>query len=95
MGDRQWAKEGLPVAVGAGCNGWALDFAIAIARIDQYQQDFVTLLSLVIVMWWIIDPTVASTGGDGRWIFLILNGLLVAFGAAAGWLGGKLVFKDA
>ncbi len=56
---------------------------------------FVTLLSLVIVMWWIIDPTVASTGGDGRWIFLILNGLLVAFGAAAGWLGGKLVFKDA
>jgi rubredoxin/uncharacterized membrane protein len=52
----------------------------------------VTILSFVIVLWFLIDPDVAMSAK--RWWFLLLNLILLGVVALAGHIGGKLIFKD-
>ncbi len=54
----------------------------------------VTVLALLLLCWWVIDPAVARNGGAPGWIFLLLNLLTLGFAIIAGLMGGKLVFKD-
>ncbi len=54
----------------------------------------VTVLTIFLLMWWIIDPDVAGSGGAAGWIFLLLHLFLLLFAVIAGLMGGRLVFKD-
>lgn len=51
-------------------------------------------LSAVVVIWWTVNPDILQVPSSGRTLFMLAN--LLALGAAgvAGFLGGKLVFKD-
>ncbi len=52
----------------------------------------VPILALVIIVWLIFVPDVAASGQ--RWLFLLLNLVLLGIVGIAGYIGGKLVFKD-
>jgi len=49
---------------------------------------------LVVVMWRIIDPDVASPDSPGRWVFFAVNMIMLGATGIAGHLGGKLVFGN-
>lgn len=49
---------------------------------------------LVIAMWRIIDPDVASLDSSARWVFFALHMVMLAAAGIAGHLGGKLVFGN-
>ncbi len=53
---------------------------------------FATVVGLVI--WMVIDPQAASLDSPARFRFLLVNVVMLAAAAVAGFLGGKLVFKD-
>jgi len=44
--------------------------------------------------WWIIDPQATGPESSHRWSFLLLNLVMPRFAGGAGFIGGKLVFKD-
>jgi rubredoxin len=54
----------------------------------------VAVTALVVVIWWIIDPGVLSAPSWSRWAFVLVNLIMLGAAAAAGFIGGKLVFKD-
>lgn len=51
-----------------------------------------TLLLLILTIWRAAQPTIITTPTGGRWLFLMLAGLLLAAIGLAGHMGGKLVF---
>ena len=54
----------------------------------------VTVSALVITIWWMINPNVVSAGSSHRWVFVFLNLIMLGAAGVAGFIGGKLVFKD-
>lgn len=54
----------------------------------------VTLIAFVVVIWQAIDPNVAGPESSSRAGFIFLHILMLAAAGTAGFLGGKLVFKD-
>jgi cytochrome b561 len=54
----------------------------------------VTLAALIVVIWQAVDPNVAGPGSASRAGFIFLHVLMLAAAGTAGFLGGKLVFKD-
>jgi rubredoxin/uncharacterized membrane protein len=52
----------------------------------------VTVLSLILSIWWLIKPTSLVDRGFSCSIFLLLHLLDLVAAAIAGWYGGKLVF---
>ena len=51
----------------------------------------ITLLP-VLIIWRAAQPTIITVPSGGRWLYLLLTGLLLAAIGLAGHLGGKLVF---
>lgn len=45
-------------------------------------------------IWLLINPEIVFSTGFGRFLFFVLNFVLLAAAVVAGWYGGKLVFKD-
>ena len=54
----------------------------------------VTILTLFLSLWWMVDPQVITTPGAGRWIFILINLAALALAVIAGLMGGRLVFRD-
>lgn len=54
----------------------------------------VTILTLFLTLWWIVDPEVITTPGAGRWIFIVINLAALGLAVIAGLMGGRLVFRD-
>lgn len=50
------------------------------------------LLLLALTIWRAVQPTIITTPSGGRWLYLLLAGLLLAAVGLAGHMGGKLVF---
>ncbi len=48
----------------------------------------------VAVLWGILDPMAALSGSKHRFLFLLLHLVMLAAAGIAGFIGGKLVFKD-
>jgi len=46
------------------------------------------------VVWWIMVPDVLQASYSSRWIFLSLILIMLIAATVAGFIGGKLVFKD-
>ncbi len=53
----------------------------------------VTLLALILVIWHIANPDVVLTSSQ-KWWFIFLNLIMLGGAGIAGFIGGKLVFKD-
>ncbi len=51
-------------------------------------------LSFILVFWRIINPDITVDASSGRMLYLGLYLLMLGAAAAAGHMGGKLVFKD-
>jgi rubredoxin/uncharacterized membrane protein len=54
----------------------------------------VTFLTLIIAVWWMINPVVYYHTSDASVFFLFLNLIDLATAAIAGFYGGKLVFNQ-
>jgi rubredoxin len=54
----------------------------------------VTVSALAIVVWWIVEPAVATAFSPNRAAFVLLHLVMLGAAAIAGLIGGKLVFKD-
>lgn len=87
----------MPAVLYTGYRNWQYKYKGA--RTDLFFTKIVcgamvSLLSLFLLMWWIIDPDVARSGGGAAWIFLLLHLFTLLFAVIAGLKGGKLVFRD-
>lgn len=51
----------------------------------------VTLLCILSI-WYAVQPEILTTPSSGRWVYLMLTGMVVGAVGAAGHVGGKLVF---
>jgi len=54
----------------------------------------VSITSVIAVVWWIMVPDVLQASYSARWIFLSLILVILIAATVAGFIGGKLVFKD-
>ena len=54
----------------------------------------VTLTSILLVFWWIIDPDVLNASSANRIGFIALGFIMLTAAGVAGFIGGKLVFRD-
>lgn len=54
----------------------------------------VTLTTFILVVWLMVDPEVATSASTHRWLFAAIALIMLAAAGIAGFIGGKLVFKD-
>ena len=54
----------------------------------------VALSSVLLVCWWIVDPGILQTTSMARNVFLLIALIMLTAAVIAGFIGGKLVFKD-
>ncbi len=54
----------------------------------------VAITSVVAVVWWIMVPDVLQAAYPARWVFIALILIMLIAATVAGFIGGKLVFKD-
>ncbi|MFW6401871.1 MAG: rubredoxin-like domain-containing protein [Desulfohalobiaceae bacterium] len=52
------------------------------------------VLVLVLAIWLALNPGILAASGGGRVVFVLLSLVMLAAAGTAGYLGGKLVFKD-
>ena len=53
----------------------------------------IVLITLIILVFWrAVDPLVSES--SSKWIYLFVHFIMVAAAGVAGYIGGKLVFKD-
>ena len=54
----------------------------------------VALTSLVLVLWLYADPAVAISSSSNRLPFFLVNIVMLAAAVTAGFIGGKLLYKE-
>lgn len=54
----------------------------------------VAISCLLVVVWYLVDPAILQAGALFQTGFILLNLIMVAAAGIAGYIGGKLVFKD-
>lgn len=54
----------------------------------------VTLCSAIMTIWWLVDPYILEDGSSHGGFFVALSLFMLAAAGVAGFMGGKLVFKD-
>lgn len=54
----------------------------------------VTLTCLLVVVWYFLNPEVVMAGAARRGAFLTVNLIMFGATAVAGYVGGKIIFKD-
>lgn len=54
----------------------------------------VTITSVILVFWWLVDPGILQATSMARIVFLFFGLVMLAAAVIAGLIGGKLVFKD-
>jgi len=54
----------------------------------------VTLCSAIMAIWWLVDPYILEDSSSHGGLFVAVSLLMLAAAGIAGFMGGKLVFKD-
>ncbi len=54
----------------------------------------VTLTAFILVLWYMVNPNVVSPSSSSRAGCLLINLIMLGAAGVAGFIGGKLVFKD-
>ena len=88
----------LPVVLYSGGNAWRRKYGGNLTPVfrNKIIAAAVTSLScLLVVIWYLAQPDILETGtGLQKTGFVLLNLIMVAATGVAGFIGGKLVFKD-
>ena len=85
----------MPFVLFSGYNDWKRRYGGQLTQVFLGKMicgGLFTAISLVLVAWRTLSPQVMITAGSGRGFYIFLHLLLLAIGAIAGYLGGKLVF---
>lgn len=87
----------MPLVLYSGYNAWQRKYGgnltpIFVAKIAA--AGVVTVTCLLVVLWYLLDPAILSQGAGRQAGFVLLNLVMLAAAVVAGWIGGKLVFKD-
>ena len=87
----------MPIVIATGVIDWHNRFNQAMTIVFKVKiacAAVVTLFSIILAIWWIVNPNIYNGGIGQNGLFLLIN--LIDLGAAglAGWYGGKLVFHD-
>lgn len=85
----------LPLVIIAGFVEWIKKYNSALTVFFKIKiiAAFITLLSCIIsLVWFMKEPSVLHS--CYAWLFILINVVMVAAAGVAGFLGGKLVFKD-
>jgi uncharacterized membrane protein len=85
----------LPLVVYTGVLEWQKKYNRAdtlLFRIKILAATLTCAACLITLIWYLIDPAVLSTSLS--WVFILVNLIMLASAGVAGYIGGKLVFKD-
>lgn len=85
----------LPVVLAAGVVEWQKKYNSALTTMFQIKiaaATVTTVLCPVSVIWFLLQPDVIFS--SKALIFIVLNVVMLASAGVAGFIGGKLVFKD-
>jgi len=85
----------LPLVIFAGFVEWVKKYNAAMTNFFKIKitAALITFLAcLVSLVWFIKEPAVLHS--SDAWIFILINVVMVGSAGVAGFLGGKLVFKD-
>ncbi len=87
----------LPLVLFTGFNEWKNKYGGHLTTrftIKITAALIVTASCLASVVWYLLDPRILQQGAAGGTGFLIVNLIMLAGTGVAGFIGGKLVFKD-
>ena len=85
----------LPLVLVAGVVEWEKKYNRALTILFQIKivaAAITTVLCLVSTVWFLFQPDVLSSANAG--IYIVVNIVMLASAGIAGFIGGKLVFKD-
>jgi hypothetical protein len=87
----------MPVILYTGFNEWQRKYKGA--RTSMFMAKIaaaivVAVTSLLLVIWFFLNPDVIYSGAARRGSFLLLNLIMLGATGIAGYIGGKFVFKD-
>ncbi len=85
----------LPLVLVAGVVAWEKKYNRALTTLFQIKivaASITTVSCAVALVWYLLEPTVIFS--SKRWIFIGLNLVMVGSAGVAGFIGGKMVFKD-
>lgn len=85
----------LPLVVYTGVLEWQKKYNQAdtlLFRIKILAATLTCASCLISLVWFLVNPAVLST--SLAWIFILINLIMLASAGIAGYIGGKLVFKD-
>lgn len=87
----------MPFVLFSGINDWKKRFGGNLTTIFLTKMicgGIISGLLVILLLWRALDPSVLRSPGGMRALYLLLNGVLVAAAALAGYMGGKLVFPN-
>lgn len=87
----------MPLVIATGIIDWRNRFNSAMTIVFKVKiacAAVVTLLSIILAIWWIVHPDIYNSGVSQNGIFILFNLLDLAAAGLAGWYGGKLVFHN-
>ncbi len=85
----------LPLVLFSGIMEWRAKYnqgLTTLFKIKILAATLTTTACIISVTWYIIDPQVLAS--SKAWIYILLNVTMLASASTAGYIGGKLVFKD-
>ncbi len=87
----------MPLVLFSGYLEWQVKYGGNLTRLFMVKiacAGIVVLTAIVLVVWLYIDPQVAVSSSSGRMSFFIVNMVMLAAAATAGFIGGKLLYKE-
>ena len=87
----------LPVVLFSGYVSWHRRYKAAMTgnfAIKIVCAAVCSVTAVISVVWLFMDPAVMDADSSGRWLFLLVNLVMLASAGVAGHLGGKLVFGE-
>jgi rubredoxin/uncharacterized membrane protein len=85
----------LPLVLFSGYIVWQKKYSGQMTRLIKIKilsATVVSLTAVILVIWFFIDPQAPTS--SKRWLFLLINLVMLTAAAIAGFIGGKFVFKD-
>lgn len=87
----------MPLVLFAGYVEWQKKYNGALTNVFLTKMicgGLVSLTAMILVVWFFVDPQVINPDSTHKVAFLFVNLVMLAAAATAGFLGGKLVFRD-
>jgi rubredoxin len=85
----------LPLVLFSGYIAWQKKYSGQMTRLIKIKilsAAVVSLTAVILIIWFFIDPQAPTS--SKRWLFLLINLVMLTAAATAGFIGGKFVFKD-